>query len=198
MWDDKLWIKDKGWTSVRDYIEEVPDFPIKGIAFKDISPLLADKYMFNGVVAEMGKLVDVGIHHDGKSPDYWIGIDARGFIFASALAIHCGGGVVMCRKAGKLPPTINGKTLFSYSYETEYSKDTVEMKGGSGTAVIVDDVLATGGTLQAVNHLVGMAGYDIIDNLVLIDLLYVTRTHTMMVDGAKEFDLEVKSLIQYE
>ena len=67
-----------------------------------------------------------------------------------------------------------------------------------GTAVIVDDVLATGGTLQAVNHLAGMAGYDVIDNLVLIDLLYVTRTFTMMVDGAKEFDLEVKSLIQYE
>ena len=191
MWNDSLWIKDKGWTSVRDYIEEVPDFPIKGISFKDISPLLADENIFKGVVAEMGDILV-------KLPDYWIGIEARGFLFASALSIYFGGGVVMCRKAGKLPPTINGKTLFSYSYETEYSKDTVEIKGGSGTAIIVDDVLATGGTLQAVNHLVGMAGYDIIDNLVLIDLLYVTRTHTMMVDGAKEFDLEVKSLIQYE
>ena len=193
MWDDKLWIKDKGWTSVRDYIEEVPDFPIKGISFKDISPLLADKYMFNGVVAEMGKLVDVGIHHDGKSPDYWIGIDARGFIFASALAIHCGGGVVMCRKKGKLPkPTAN------YSYQTEYSNDTLSMHFGSGTAVIVDDVIATGGTLQATNYLAGTAGYDVIDNLVLIDLLYVPRVSTIMTDGSKEFDLDVKSLIQYE
>ncbi len=191
MWNDSFWVKDKGWTSVRDYIEEVPDFPIKGISFKDISPLLVDENMFQGVIDEMGDILV-------KLPDYWIGIESRGFLFASALAYKYGGGVVMCRKAGKLPPTINGKTLFSYSYETEYSKDTVEIKGGSGTVVIVDDVLATGGTLQAVNHLAGMAGYDVIDNLVLIDLLYVTRTFTMMVDGAKEFDLEVKSLIQYE
>ena len=193
MWNDSFWVKDKGWTSVKDYIVEVPDFPIKGISFKDISPLLADKYMFNGVVAEMGKLVDVGIHHDGKSPDYWIGIDARGFIFASALAIHCGGGVVMCRKKGKLPPP-----TASHKYKTEYSEDELEIKNGTGSVVVVDDVLATGGTLQAVNDLCQTAGYTVIDNLVLIDLLYVPRTHTMMVDGAKEFDLEVRSLIQYE
>ena len=185
MWEDKLWIKDKGWTSVRDYIEEVPDFPIKGISFKDISPLLADKYMFNGVVAEMGKLVDIGIHRDGKSPDYWIGIDARGFIFASALAIHCGGGVVMCRKAGKLPPPVIRKR-----YQLEYGTEWIEMKEGNGTAVIVDDVLATGGTLQATNDLAKMVGYDVVDNLVLIDLQYLPRLEI--------FDLEVKSLIQYE
>ena len=185
MWEDKLWIKDKGWTSVRDYIEEVPDFPIKGISFKDISPLLADKYMFNGVVAEMGKLVDIGIHRDGKSPDYWIGIDARGFIFASALAIHCGGGVVMCRKAGKLPPPVIRKR-----YQLEYGTEWIEMKEGKGTAVIVDDVLATGGTLQATNDLAKMVGYDVVDNLVLIDLQYVPRLEI--------FDLEVKSLLQYE
>ena len=180
MWNDSLWIKDKGWTSVRDYIEEVPDFPIKGISFKDISPLLADENIFKGVVAEMGDILV-------KLPDYWIGIEARGFLFASALSIKFGGGVVMCRKAGKLPPTV-----FSHSYKTEYSEDTVEIKGGSGTAIIVDDVLATGGTLQATNYLSGLAGagYDVIDNLVLIDLLYVTRI--------KDFNVKVKSLIQYE
>ena len=99
----------------------------------------------------------------------------------------------MCRKAGKLPPTV-----FSHSYSTEYSEDTLQIKQGNGTAVIIDDVLATGGTLQATNYLAGIAGYDVIDNLVLIDLKYVPRTFTTMVDGAKEFDLEVKSLIQYE
>ena len=115
MWNDSLWIKDKGWTSVRDYIIEVPDFPIEGISFKDISPLLADENMFKRVVAEMGDILV-------KLPDYWIGIEARGFLFASALSIKFGGGIVMCRKAGKLPPTV-----FSHSYKTEYSEDTVEI-----------------------------------------------------------------------
>ena len=168
-----------------DYISEVPDFPVEGVNFKDISPLLADVEVFEKCIEDMGNMVEI--------PDYWIGIDARGFIFASALSIYFGGGVVMCRKAGKLPPTV-----FSHSYGTEYSEDTIQIKQGSGTAIIVDDVLATGGTLQAANYLAGTAGYDVIDNLVLIDLLYVTRVITSMGDGAREFDLKVKSLIEYE
>jgi len=171
--------------SYKDYITEVPDFPVEGVNFKDISPLLANEEAFDNCIEDMGEMVEI--------PDYWIGIDARGFLFASALSIYFGGGIVMCRKGGKLPPTV-----FSHSYKTEYSEDTIQIKQGSGTAIIVDDVLATGGTLQAVNYLAGTAGYDVIDNLVLIDLLYVTRVITTMVDGAKEFDLEVKSLIQYE
>jgi adenine phosphoribosyltransferase len=125
----------------------------------------------------MGDMVEI--------PDYWVGIDARGFIFASALSVYFGGGVVMCRKKGKLPPPVT-----SYKYKTEYSEDTLEIKDGSETAVVVDDVLATGGTLQAVNNLATLAGYEVINNLVLIDLKYVPRTKT--------FDLDVKSLIQYE
>ncbi len=179
----------------KDYITEVPDFPTKGVNFKDISPLL-DSSHWKEVIKRMGDLVQV--------PDHWIGIDARGFLFASALSYEFGGGIVMCRKVGKLPPVIfskyhgRGVSIVTRSYKTEYSEDTLQIKQGGGTAVIVDDVLATGGTLQAANYLAGTAGYDVIDNLVLIDLLYVTRTSTMMVDGAKEFDLEVKSLIQYE
>ena len=168
-----------------DYIIEVPDFPVEGVNFKDISPLLADIEVFEKCIEDMGNMVEI--------PDYWIGIDARGFLFASALSIYFGGGIVMCRKGGKLPPTV-----FSHSYGTEYSEDTIQIKRGSGTAIIVDDVLATGGTLQAANYLAGTAGYDVIDNLVLIDLLYVTRVIISVGDGAKEFDLKVKSLIQYE
>ena len=161
----------------KDYITEVPDFPEEGVNFKDISPLLANQKLFEECIDEMGMLVDM--------PDYWIGIDARGFIFASALSMIHGGGVVMCRKAGKLPPPVTRKR-----YQLEYGTEWIEMKEGTGTAVIVDDVLATGGTLQATNDLAKMVGYDVIDNLVLIDLQYVPRVEI--------FDLEVKSLIQYE
>ena len=164
--------------SYKNYVIEVPNFPIKGVNFKDISPLLADQETFRSAIVEMGDLV-------GKVPDYWIGIDARGFIFASALAVYFGGGVVMCRKKGKLPPPV-----VSESYSLEYDTATLEMKEGSGTAVIVDDVLATGGTLRAVNHLAKKSGYDVKDNLVLIDLKYVPTV--------VDLNLKVRSLISYE
>jgi len=159
-----------------DYITEVPDFPVEGVNFKDISPLLADIEVFEKCIEDMGNMVEL--------PNYWIGIDARGFIFASALSIYFGGGVVMCRKAGKLPPPVTRKR-----YQLEYGTEWIEMKEGKGTAVIVDDVLATGGTLQATNDLAKMVGYDVVDNLVLIDLQYVPRLEI--------FNLEVRSLIEY-
>ena len=161
----------------KELIKEVPNFPIKGVSFKDISPLLADREIFRSAIADMGRLV--------QNPDYWIGIDARGFIFASALSMVFGGGVVMCRKKGKLPPPVE-----SASYTLEYDTATLQIKQGSGSAVIVDDVLATGGTLRAVNYLAKKAGYDVKDNLVLIDLQYVPT----IVD----IDFKVKSLVQYE
>ena len=163
--------------SYKQFIKEVPNFPIDGVNFKDISPLLADQQTFLSVIIDMGKRV--------RLPDYWIGIDARGFIFASALAVQFGGGVVMCRKEGKLPPPTQ-----TYGYNTEYSKDVLELKEGSGEVVIVDDVLATGGTIQIVNKLAENAGYDIVGNVVLIDLKYVPRV--------ENFDLNVRSVVQYE
>ena len=158
-------------------IKEYPNFPIEGVNFKDISPLLADQQMFLEVIVDMGRRV--------RNPDYWIGIDARGFIFASALSVWFGGGVVMCRKGGKLPPPV-----VQERYQLEYGTEWLEMKSGSGTTIIVDDVLATGGTLLATNHLATQSGYKVKENLVLIDLQYVPRV--------EHFDLEVKSLIQYE
>ena len=171
----------------KDYITVVPDFPEEGISFKDISPLLANRKVFTEVIYEMAQLVKIKPTEPPyltRYPDYWIGIDARGFLFATALSIYFGGGVVMCRKAGKLPPPVIRKR-----YQFEHGTAWVEIKEGSGTAVIVDDVLATGGTLQATNQLAKTAGYDVTDNLVLIDLQYVPRV--------EDFNLEVKSLIQY-
>tara|TARA_Y100001960_G_scaffold80943_1_gene86339 strand:+ start:1318 stop:1818 length:501 start_codon:yes stop_codon:yes gene_type:complete len=163
----------------KDYITEVPDFPIEGVSFKDISPLLSDGQIFSSVISQMAGLYIV------NPPDVWIAVDARGFIFASAIANQWGGGVVMCRKKGKLPPPV-----ISESYDLEYGTSTLEMKEGSGTAVIVDDVLATGGTLQAVNNLTKKAGYEVLGNIVLIDLKYVPRV--------EDFNIEVGSLISYE
>ena len=163
--------------SYKEYITEVNNFPIDGVSFKDISPLLANEEVFKSTIRDMGSRVRI--------PDYWVGIDARGFIFASALSIYYGGGVVMCRKEGYLPPPT--RTL---GYDTEYSKDVLELKEGSGEVVIVDDVLATGGTIQTVNKLVEKAGYNVVGHIVLIDLKYVPR-----VDN---FDLTVRSVVEYE
>ena len=158
------------------FIKEYPNFPVNGVNFKDISPLLADQQAFISVVTDMGRRV--------RNPDYWIGIDSRGYIFASALALHFGGGVVCARKEGKTP----GDKI-SVSYDLEYGSATLEIQEGNGEVVIVDDVLATGGTLKATNELAERAGYSVVGNLVLVNLQDVPR-----VDN---FNLDVRSIIQY-
>tara|TARA_Y100001938_G_C8067960_1_gene421401 strand:- start:224 stop:721 length:498 start_codon:yes stop_codon:yes gene_type:complete len=160
----------------KDYIKEVRDFPIKGVNFKDISPLLSDQESFRSALVDMGRMV--------RNPDYWVGIDSRGYLFSSGLATYFGGGVICARKEGKTP----GDKI-SVSYDLEYGNATLEMQEGEGQVVIVDDVLATGGTLQATNELAELAGYTVVGNIVLIDLKYVPR-----VDN---FNLDVKSVIKY-
>lgn len=155
----------------KELINEVPNFPQPGVSFKDVSPLLKSS-VFPDVINEMRKLV--------PTPDYWVGIDSRGFIFASALASKYGG-LVMCRKKGKLPPPIISET-----YTLEYGEDTLEIAPGKGDIIIVDDVYATGGTMDAVERLCNKAGYKVIDKLVLIDLKFLHSPNN------------VKSLIQYE
>jgi len=163
----------------KDYINDIPNFPIDGILYRDIQPLLADSNVFMDAVKDMGRLVDY------KNVKYWVGVESRGFLFASALALLYGGGVRIVRKKGKLP----NNRLFSVSYGLEYGKDKLEMayipQHDLGTCVVVDDVLATGGTIQAAENLCKMVGLDVIDKLCLMDIgLY---------DG-----YDVKSLIQYE
>jgi adenine phosphoribosyltransferase len=155
----------------KKYINEVPDFPQQGVSFKDVSPLL-ESTQFSKAIIEMKKLVPI--------PQYWVGIDSRGFIFASALA-NISGGLIMCRKKGKLPPPV-----ISQEYSLEYGTDILEIRPGNGTVVIVDDVYATGGTMNAVEQLCQKAGYTVLDKLVLIDLKFLHGS------------TNVKSLIQYE
>ena len=168
--------------SYKQLIKEIPNFPIDGVNFKDLSPLLADQETFRSA------LVDMGGHFDDDLPNYWIGIDSRGFLFASALATYFGGGVVCARKEGKTP----GDKV-SVSYDLEYGSATLEMGtrlDNEGSVVIVDDVLATGGTLKATNELAEKAGYKVVGNLVLVDLKYVPRV--------EDFNLNVRSVIQYD
>ena len=163
-----------------DLITEIPDFPIEGVNFKDISPLLSDQEAFRSALVDMGRRV--------RLPDYWVGIDSRGYLFASGLATYFGGGVICARKKGKTPGDI-----VSVSYDLEYGSATLEMGVlgmGGGEAVIVDDVLATGGTLKATNELAEKAGYNVVGNLVLVDLKYVPRV--------ENFDLTVRSVVEYE
>ena len=113
-----------------DLITEIPDFPIEGVNFKDISPLLSDQEAFRSALVDMGRRV--------RLPDYWVGIDSRGYLFASGLATYFGGGVICARKKGKTPGDI-----VSVSYDLEYGSYIGDSKVGmgGGEVVIVDDVV---------------------------------------------------------
>jgi len=157
----------------KDYIENIQDFPKEGILYRDIQPLLENNEAFTLAISEMGKLI-------GEVPEYWVGIESRGFIFASALSFLYGGGVKLIRKSGKLP----NKDLKRVNYNLEYGTDTIEMKNGRGTVILVDDVYATGGTMTASTELSEICGYDIIGKICLLDI------------GIND-DTDVQSLIYY-
>ncbi|NOQ51316.1 MAG: adenine phosphoribosyltransferase [Desulfuromonadaceae bacterium] len=132
---------------LKEIIRDVPDFPKKGIVFKDITTLLADAKSFH-------RMVDLLAHrYVGERIDQIVGIEARGFILGSALAYKLGTGITLVRKPGKLPY----KTR-SISYELEYGSDTLEIHADAfkpgDRVIIADDLLATGGTMAAVVELV--------------------------------------------
>jgi adenine phosphoribosyltransferase len=145
---------------LKSYIREVPDFPKIGINYKDIQPLLEDEQAFFEALYQMGELVDL------TKVDYFVGIDSRGFIFASALAAMNMKGFKMIRKRGKLPPG----DLITLEYGLEYGRDIIEMEEGIGNVVIVDDVFATGGTMAAASLVAETAGYQVVDEICLLDI----------------------------
>ena len=169
--------------NLRDYIRNIPDFPRKGILFRDITPLLLNPDAFDWAISEM-----VGIAKDLK-PDVIIGIESRGFIFAIPISMNLGLPFVPVRKKGKLPY----KTI-SASYELEYGEDKLEIHNdalSSGSRVlIVDDLIATGGTVKACSELVGALGGNIVGVLTLIDLVDVR-------DEGCISSLSVRSLLNY-
>ena len=128
-------------------IRNIPDFPKQGIQFKDITPLLADAECFHEVIDALRN------RHAGKGIDMVVGIEARGFIFSSALAYALEAGTCLVRKTGKLPDAVH-----RLSYDLEYGTDAVEIHTDALQAgqkiLIIDDVLATGGTVAATAELI--------------------------------------------
>lgn len=166
--------------NLKQLIKDVEGFPIEGVTFRDITPLLQDGIAFQSAVDGLVMLVEENF------PCHTIaGVEARGFIFASAIASLDGKGFVPIRKAGKLPPP-----TIKIDSSKEYGNDTLEVKEGKGDIVIVDDVLATGGTLLAAEELLRLAGYNVLGAVVLIDLTYL---HGDIRVGGKN----VVSLIKY-
>lgn len=150
-------------TDLRQFVRNVPDFPKPGILFRDIAPLLREH--FGETIDVMSALLDT---QQWNSIEAIAGVESRGFMLAAALAERHRKGFVPIRKQGKLPPPI-----VSVPYELEYGTGVLEMQKGAGRLLLVDDVLATGGTMQAAASLCLDAGYEIVRLMVLIDLKLV-------------------------
>lgn len=148
---------------LRAYVSDVPDFPKPGILFRDISPLL--RQHFSETIAQLSGLMT---DKEWAEIDSIGGVESRGFILAAGLAVVCGKGFVKIRKPGKLP----GKVV-KRSYGLEYGTDSLEMQPGSGRMLIVDDVLATGGTLAAAAELAKESGHEVKGLLCLINLKFL-------------------------
>ncbi|HEX2316946.1 MAG TPA: adenine phosphoribosyltransferase [Thermomonospora sp.] len=166
---------------ITERIRDVADYPKPGVVFKDITPLLADHVAFAGVV-------DAIVSHHGRGTiDKIVGIEARGFILAAPVAYHFGAGFVPVRKKGKLPAPAHEQT-----YDLEYGTETIEMHVDAlrpgERVLIVDDVLATGGTARAAAELVRRGGGEVVGLSVLMELSFL--------DGRDKLgNLDVHSLV---
>jgi adenine phosphoribosyltransferase len=168
---------------LKQKIREIPDFPKKGILFRDITPLLSDGRAFRQAIDS------IGARYLDRKVDVVVGIEARGFILAAALAYKLGAGNVVIRKPGKLPYTTNRTT-----YALEYGTDTLEIHRDAiqpgQRVVLADDLLATGGTISAAVDLVRQLGGEIIELAFLIELTDLGGRERLK-------DLPVFSLLQY-
>ena len=171
--------------SVKNIIRDVPNFPKEGIIFKDIAPLL------NNPVAFQKTIDSLKDRYMDKTVDAVVGVEARGFLFAAALAYALGTGVVMVRKSGKLP-----YKKFQETYSLEYGTDTIEIHQDAfrrgQNIVIIDDVLATGGTLAATLDLIlkNFENVNIVEAAFLIELDFL--------NGRKKLkNTPVHSMIHY-
>jgi adenine phosphoribosyltransferase len=146
-----------------DYLPGVPNFPKPGILFRDISPLLANPAAFKEAIAQMEKLA--------QEFDYThiLGIESRGFIFGSALAHHAHKGLALARKPNKLP-LASHKEFYGLEYGTDYLEIQQSTLPKDAKVLLIDDVLATGGTLIAANKLLRSAGFEVCGAITLLEI----------------------------
>src|SRR5215472_10461136 len=168
---------------LKQHIRSVPDFPKKGILFYDISTLLAHAKAWQATVERMEKTLAP------HRPELLVGIESRGFLVAAPLAYALGCGFVMVRKKGKLP----GATV-PYTYALEYGTDTIEIQADAiepgKRVVVLDDLLATGGTMAAAVNLVRKVGGMVTGAACIIELTFLA--------GRKRLDVPVHSILAYE
>ena len=168
---------------LKDHIRAIPDFPKPGILFYDISTLLAHADAWQVLSGRMAKLVS------SYQPDILAGIESRGFLVAAPLALKLGLGFVMVRKQGKLP----GETV-EHTYELEYGSDTIEIQKDAvepgQRVVILDDLLATGGTMAASSELFRKTGAEVVATACIIELTFLK--------GRDKLDMPFESLVAYD
>ena len=173
---------DAGW--LKEYIRDIPDFPRPGVVFKDITPLLADVKAFRFAVDALCE------HFAARAVDKVLGVEARGFIIAAPVAYRFGAGFIPVRKAGKLPWQVEKE-----EYVLEYGTDLLEIHrdalSAGEQALIVDDVMATGGTASATARLVQRLGADVVGMGFIVELEFL--------GGRRKLEgHDAVSLIRYE
>ena len=170
--------------NLTDYINDIPDFPKKGILFRDISPLLKSPEGWGEVMRRLGFFCE------RTTPDLIVGIESRGFIVGSALATQQRTGFVPVRKRGKLP----GKVL-GVDYTLEYGRDRLEIQSdafeGNPRVLLVDDLLATGGTVNAASKLIKKAGGQLVGCSFIIELSALKGRESIP-------NVPINSLIEYD
>jgi adenine phosphoribosyltransferase len=168
---------------LKQHIRSVPDFPKPGILFYDISTLIGNAAAWQETVRRLSHAVSQ------HRPDVLAGIESRGFLVTAPLAYQLGLGFIMVRKKGKLP----GATI-PYTYDLEYGHDTLEVQSDAlrpgQRVVLLDDLLATGGTMRAATALLRKVGASVVGAAVLIELAFL--------GGRKQLDLPLTALLSYD
>jgi adenine phosphoribosyltransferase len=169
--------------NIKDHIRSIPDFPKPGILFYDISTLLAQPDAWRETVRQLADAVA------GSKPDLLVGIESRGFLVAAPLALALGCGFAMVRKRGKLPgPTV------PLTYDLEYGTDTIEIQRDAivpgQRVVVLDDLLATGGTMGAAITLLRLCGAEVAAAGFIIELGFI--------DGAARLDVPIETLMRFD